>query len=155
MGLSEVAAMVDSFLNGLVAAAELDATTDVVETDEGGLEATIDGTNLGSLIGPGGRTLLALQDLCRTVVQRHATGAEQTRLTLDIAGFSAFREAELATFVANVVAEVRSTGRPHVFEQMTASDRRLVHEAVADVDDIVSSSIGEEPNRQVMLSPAE
>lgn len=155
MALSEVADLVDVFLNGLVGAAELDATTDVVETPEGGLEATINGAELGILIGRGGRTLLALQDLCRTLVQRRAIGAEQTRLTLDIGGFNSFRDAELSAFVADVVERVRSTGQPHVFEQMSASDRRLVHEAVADVADVVSSSIGEEPRRQVMLSPAE
>lgn len=152
MSLAEVAALVDRFLNGLVAAAELDATTDVLETEEGGLEAVIDGNNLGVLIGPGGRTLYALQDLCRTIIQRHATGAGQTRLSLDIAGFRAFRESELTTFVAGVVEQVRETGQDHVFEQMNGGDRKLVHEAVADLDDIQSSSIGEEPRRQVVLS---
>lgn len=140
------------FVDGLVAAFGFDATVDaVVEGTE--IEVQVNGPSLGLLIGPGGRTLLGVQDLARVAAQRRL-GDHETRLRVDVAGYREKRRVALERFAGSVAEQVRATGVPRSLDAMPSADRKVLHDALAAIDGVTSRSEGEEPNRRVVVVPA-
>jgi spoIIIJ-associated protein len=112
---------------------------------------SIDGGDLGQLVGSDGATLEALQELTRMAV--HQRTGVRSRLMLDIAGFRARRREELADLGRRTAETVRERGAPRALTPMTPFERKVVHDAVAEVEGVHSLSEGEEPNRYVVVSP--
>jgi spoIIIJ-associated protein len=152
--LDDQARIVASFLDGLVDAFGLDATTSWEHTDDENTEVRVEGANLGLLVGPKGRTLQAVTEVARSVVVRHGEGGSTGRVHVDIAGYRQRRREALARFTAEVAEEVRSSGVPRALEPMSAADRKVVHDTVAGLDGVGSTSEGEEPYRRVVVNPA-
>ena len=73
------------------------------------LDVAVAGEGLGLLVGSGGRTLNAIQDLVRVAAQRRL-GDHETRLRIDVAGYRERRSSALATFARSVADDVRSSG---------------------------------------------
>ena len=121
---------------------------------EGFVELNVSGDGLGILIGPKGATLLALQELTRTVVQRRFPSAE-TRVVVDINGYRKRRHEALARFAEQVAREVVATNTRRALEPMPPADRKVVHDALNSVPGVMTVSEGEEPNRRVVLVPAQ
>lgn len=129
----------------------LDYDGDIDLDVEGGRAVvSIDGgEDLEKLVGPRGQSLEALQELTRLAVQQE-TGV-RSRLMLDIAGWRAARRAELSKLGRNTAEKVLSSGESERLRPMTPFERKIVHDAVAAVDGVHSSSEGEEPNRKVVV----
>jgi spoIIIJ-associated protein len=139
------------FMTGLAAALGTPATASLtVEGSE--LDVQVEGSELGLLIGPGGRTLMAVQDLARVAAQRRL-GDHETRLRIDVAGYRERRRQALEKFTAAVANEVIASGRSKALEPMTSADRKVVHDAIQGIDGVVSHSDGEEPRRRVVIAP--
>jgi spoIIIJ-associated protein len=153
VSLDEQASVAKDFLVGLIRELNLTADIDIVVPDEDTVEVNLDGEDLGVLIGPKGTTLLALQDLTRTVVQRK-TSASNGRLLVDVGGYRHKRKAALERFARQLAEEVNATRTRKVLEPMNAADRKVVHDAVTDIDGVMTASEGEEPNRRVVILPA-
>jgi spoIIIJ-associated protein len=115
------------------------------------LEALLDIADLDDLVGEDGRVLEALQELTRLAVTRE-TG-ERSRLMLDIAGYRAGRRRELAELAERAVADVRRTGEPVKLAPMSAFERKVVHDTVAEAG-MRSESEGEGTARRVVVMPA-
>ncbi|MDQ3679966.1 MAG: KH domain-containing protein [Actinomycetota bacterium] len=130
----------------------LSASVGSEELDEETVELTVDGADLGFLIGPKGATLAALQDVTRTVVQRR-TGARNGRIMVDVAGYRRKRKQALERFTSEVAAQVKEMGTPRLLEPMSPADRKIVHDAVNQIDGVSTTSEGEEPHRRVVISP--
>jgi spoIIIJ-associated protein len=139
------------FVDGLVEAFALSGTTSV-EADGTDLEVRVDGDGLGLLIGPGGRTLLAIQDITRVAAQRRL-GDHDTRLRVDVAGYRVRRRVALERFARSVADEVIGSGVARALEPMPSADRKVLHDALADIDGVTSRSEGEDPVRRVIVSP--
>jgi spoIIIJ-associated protein len=150
--LSEQAEVARQFLDGLVARFGLEGSVGVSQLDDETVEVSLDGQDLGILIGPKGATLAALQDVTRTVVNRK-TGARQGRIVLDVAGYRQKRKVALARFIQDVAAEVKETGVAKALEPMTPSDRKVVHDTVNEIEGVSTTSEGEEPARRVVIQP--
>lgn len=120
------------------------AAVSIVDSDEGRVPRR--------LVGDGGRTLDALQELTRLAVQ--AETGERSRLMLDIAGHRAQRRADLVAQAEEVVARVRETGEQEDLEPMSAFERKIVHDVVAAAG-LASESEGTEPRRYVVVLPAD
>ena len=150
--LSEQADAGRAFLEGLLAELGLSASVGGEELDEETVELTVNGTDLGFLIGPKGATLAALQEVTRTVVQRR-TGARNGRIMVDVAGYRRKRKLALERFTSDVAAQVKETGTPRQLEPMSPADRKIVHDAVNQIDGVSTTSEGEEPSRRVVISP--
>ena len=141
-----------SFLNGLVAAFGLTADV-VVNREETELDVQVNGVELGLLVGPRGTTLLAIQDLTRVASQRRL-GDQDTRLRVDVAGYRERRKEALGRFALKVAEEVKESGSARVLEPMASADRKIVHDALIDVEGIVTRSTGEDPRRRVVVDLA-
>ena len=138
------------YLEGLLDIADLDGDIDMdVERDRA--MVSIVGGDLDDLVGEDGVVLDALQELTRLAVTRE-TG-ERSRLMLDIAGYRAGRKRELAELAERAVADVRRTGEPVKLAPMSAFERKVVHDVVADAG-LSSESEGEGAARRVVVMPA-
>lgn len=148
----EVGAAAVAFMDGLTEAFGVDGTAEL-HVDGLDLEVGVAGTELGLLVGPGGRTLNAIQDLARVSSQRRL-GDHETRLRIDVAGYRARREAALAAFARDVAEQVRTSGTARSLEPMNSSDRKVVHDVLNDEADVTSRSVGEDPDRRIIVEPA-
>lgn len=144
----EVAATAREFLSGLLDAMGIEGE---VATSTEGISAFADvtGADLGSLIGRRGQTLDALQELARTAVQRRLRS--RIRLVVDVEGYRARRRSSLADYARAMAARAKERGTEIELEPMSASDRKVVHDAVAEIDGATSFSEGVEPQRKVVI----
>jgi spoIIIJ-associated protein len=149
--LEEQAKLAETFLRGLVSELGVTASISSHQLSEGIVEVDIEGEGLGVLIGPKGATLLALQELTRTALQRQTTG--EGRVVVDINGYRKRRQEALARFALQVATEVRTSGVKRALEAMPPPDRKVVHDAVNSVEGVRTISEGEEPYRRVVLIP--
>jgi spoIIIJ-associated protein len=140
------------FTTGLVEAFGADAAVGH-EIEDDTITVRIDGTELGLLIGPRGATLHAVEELVRAVVQRE-TGGHGARIHVDVAGYRAKRRAALEEFTREVARRVLESGEETALESMNAPDRKVVHDTVAEMDGLETTSEGEEPRRYVVIRPA-
>ena len=139
------------YVEGLLDIADLDGDIDMdVEGDRA--MVSVVGATLEELVGDDGAVLEALQELTRLAVHRQ-TG-NRARLMLDIGGYRARRRAELADYARTVAEEVAQTGQPKALEAMSPFERKIVHDAVAEAG-LRSESEGEEPDRRVVVFPAQ
>lgn len=155
MTLDEQVAATESFLSGLLDAIGLDGRITTERTDDANAHVNIEGENLGLLIGPGGQTMNAIQDLARVTLQKQAAGSWEGHVHVDVNGYRAKRRAALVTFVEKVAADVVDSGTPKALEPMSSSDRKVVHDTVNGIDGVHTTSEGHEPRRWVMIAPDE
>ncbi|MGV1008647.1 MAG: protein jag [Dermatophilaceae bacterium] len=147
----EVAA---DFLERLLDIADLDGDIDVDVDGDRAAVAIVDsdeGRVPRRLVGPDGRVLEALQELTRLAVQT-ATG-ERSRLMLDVAGFRAERRSTLVQIARQAIADVKASGNRQVLDDMTAFERKVVHDEVTAAG-LVSESEGLDPHRHIVIRPA-
>jgi spoIIIJ-associated protein len=152
--VEEQAAIMRTFLEGLVVAFDLEATFAEERVDEDTIELRVEGDNLGLMIGPKGQTLQSIQELSRTVVQRQATGTHHGRVRIDIGGYRQRRKEALGRFAREVAADVAETGVAKALEPMHPADRKVVHDTVNELEGVATTSEGEEPRRRVVIVPA-
>lgn len=150
--LDDQADAAEDFLNGLLDELDMGGEAEADIEDDGNIAVRLDGDDFAVLIGRGGATLDALQDLTRAAV--HTKTGERALLTLDITGYRDRQKARLEERALEVAAAVRSSGQPVSLEPMSSYERLVIHQALADEDGIVTSSSGEEPERFVVVSPA-
>ena len=144
----EVAETGAEFLSGLLEAMDLEAeVTSSTEGDSAFLDVV--GEGLGVLIGRRGQTLDALQEVTRTAVQRRLRS--RARLLVDVEGYRARRRSSLADYAREIAERAKERGTEIELEPMTAYERKVVHDAVAEVEGASSFSEGEEPNRKVVV----
>jgi spoIIIJ-associated protein len=139
----EVLDFLDGLLEAMGIAGEADA--DVVD---GGIEAWIEGDDLGLLIGRRGQVLDALQDILRIAVQRRLM--ERIRISLDVAGYRQRRRLAVEQRAEEMARQALEDGEVKL-EAMNAFERKIVHETVARIEGVRSFSEGEEPRRCVVI----
>jgi len=145
------ARVVDEFLVGLLAAYGLEGEVDV-RADDGIIFAEVTGEQTEALVGSRGAIMQSILELCRTIVQRKTH--HSARIRLDIAGYGARRREALAIYASRLAQQVLEDGGETMLEPMNPADRKVVHDAVGEIDGVRSFSEGEEPNRSVVLSLA-
>ena len=140
------------FVQGLVDAFGLSGSANV-RRDEDDLEVTVDGSDLGLLVGPRGTTLQAIQEITRVAAQRRL-GDHDTRLRVDVGGYRERRRDALSKFASQVAREVVEAGAARSLEPMSSADRKVIHDALSEFDGVVTHSEGEDPQRRVVIAPA-
>ena len=110
----------------------------------------VTGPDLGVLIGRRGETLGSLQYLINLVLSRQLD--DKATVVVDVAGYRRRREESLTGLAKRMANRVRATGRTITLEPMPANERRIVHLALADDEDVQTASVGEGDFRKVALS---
>ena len=106
---------------------------------------------LGALIGRKGERLSALQHLVNLMLSKEM-GA-WTRVLVDVQDYRGRRERQLRELADRAAARVVETGKMLQLEPMPALERRWIHLTLRDHAGVATQSIGEEPNRRVVLVP--
>jgi spoIIIJ-associated protein len=140
------------FLTELVTAFGLEGTVSLRE-DGDDLELAVSGTDLGLMVGPRGNTLLAVQDLTRVASQRRL-GDHDTRLRVDVGGYRERRREALSRFAQQIAEQVVASGEARALEPMPSADRKVIHDVLTENTAVVTRSEGEDPNRRVVIAPA-
>jgi spoIIIJ-associated protein len=151
--VEQQADLTEEFLTGLLDAFGVSGSLERETVDEDTIEVQVAGDDLGLLIGPKGQTLLAVQDMARTFVQRKATGLHQGRVRIDVGGYRQRRREALQRFARQVATEVEASGVQKALEPMAAGDRKVVHDEVNLIEGVRTISEGEDPRRRVVIIP--
>jgi spoIIIJ-associated protein len=113
---------------------------DIVDGDE---------QDMALLIGKHGQTLDAIQELTRQVVSRRLD--ERVLVIVDIEDYRKRRQSSLEERALEVAERVRRDGGEAELEPMTPLERKIVHDAIAEVDGVETFSRGDEPSRYVVI----
>lgn len=111
----------------------------------------ISGRDLGALIGWRGETLRALQSVTNVMVGRHLDEGE--RIIVDVERYRQRREHTVREIALRAARQVKMTGDPITLDAMQPFERRAIHLALEGDPDVTSGSIGEEPERRVVVGP--
>lgn len=123
------------------------------ESEEiGGPVFEIEGDDSGLLIGRKGETLRSLQFLVRYLVSKKTD--RRANLSLDVEGYDERRRQSLSNLASRVSQRVVKTGRSIELEPMNARERRVVHMALSDRQDVYTESSGSGEDRRVVISPS-
>jgi spoIIIJ-associated protein len=139
------------FLEGLLDAMDVDGDI-TTWVDENGGHIELEGQDLDNLVGTNGETLDALQELTRLAALRQTR--RRVRVFLDVNGHRAHRRDQLAAAATEAAQQVLQTREDHEFQPMTPAERKAIHDAVATIEGARTESLGEEPNRRVIIRPA-
>lgn len=105
---------------------------------------------LSVLIGRRGETLASLQFVVNMIVSKQAGRREH--VIVDAQNYRQRREANLRQMAQRIAEQVRQTGSPVMLEAMPPNERRIIHMALAESDDIATESTGEGEQRRVVVS---
>lgn len=139
------------FVTGLVEAFGFDADVSADREDDETVEIHVEGDDLGLLVGPRGTTLSSITELTRTAVAQQHSGRLEGRLRVDVAGYRARRKEALIRFAGQIADKVLDTGDSVALEPMSPPDRKIVHDAVNDIDGVHTESRGEDRQRHVVV----
>ena len=142
------------FLNELLKKMNISGKVLAAETEDG-IRLNIEAGSDGLIIGRRGETLDALQYLVSLYANKDRKGDDYVRITLDTEGYRARREETLRRLARRSALQVRSTGRAVSMDPMNPYERRVLHSALSGFKGVSTHSEGEEPNRRVVITPAE
>ena len=139
------------YLERLLDILDFDGDIDLDVEGERAVVSIIGDGDVGKLVGERGEVLDALQELTRLAAT--AETGQRSRLMLDVAGYRARRRNELGELGVSTAEHVLDSGEEIKLPVMNPFERKIVHDAVATVAGVQSSSEGEEPRRRVVVSP--
>ena len=118
--------------------------------EEKELSITLEGDDMGILIGKRGQTLDSLQYLVSLIVNKNSDG--YLRVKLDTENYREKRKKTLETLAKNIAYKVKRTKRPVSLEPMNPYERRIIHAALQNDKYVLTRSEGEEPFRHVVIA---
>ncbi len=145
---NEVVALCESFLSDLFKAMNVDVELCSEYKDEM-LFVELKCEETGVLIGRRGQTLDALQYLTSLAVNKSTD--EYTRISLDVANYREKRKNALQDLADRIAQKVQRTRSKYVLEPMNPYERRIIHSALQNYDNITTYSEGEDPYRHIVI----
>jgi spoIIIJ-associated protein len=150
---SELAAEVRELMERVVDAIGVPGTIELDE-DEERITVSCAGPDLGMLIGRHGQTIDAIQYLANAVMfRRH--GEARKEVVVDAAGYRARRQTSLEALAVRSAERALSHDEAVELEPMTAIERKVVHIRLREFDGVETTSEGTEPNRFIVIHPAQ
>ena len=137
------------FLSSMVSRICDDVEYDVTKDNEGRVVITMSGPNMGILIGRHGDTLDALQYLTSLYINKISD--EYVKIVLDTENYRAKRKETLVKLARRLGSQVVKSGESITLEPMSPGERRIIHSTLQNNKLIQTVSIGEEPNRRVVI----
>ncbi|MBQ7323662.1 MAG: protein jag [Clostridia bacterium] len=139
-----------AFLEGLFELLNITACTELVSEDDK-VEINVTAANTNAIIGKHGGMLDAIQTLAGAVAN---TGREEyKRVVVDCENYRENREATLNKLAENLAQKAIRLGRKIKLEPMNPYERRIIHAALADRENVTTESEGKEPNRYIVVIP--
>ena len=147
--LEEAKTKVDTFLKEFVEKLN-NGTTYTLEIKEKCLYVTIDGEDIGNLIGYRGEALYALENILKAISNKDTENRVIVRL--DIASYKEKRIKTLQDVASKKARIVEKTGKMITLEPMQAYERKIIHSFLQENPKVETRSIGQEPRRRIVIS---
>ncbi len=140
---------IENFLNEFLPKVSEEKLEYKVYDDKYYIYVEINGEKTNSIIGYRGETLNALQTLLSVIANKNIE--EKIRIILDISGYREKRKIVLEELAEKVAKSVEKTKKKIVLEPMSAYERKIIHSKLQENKKVTTESIGEEPNRKVVI----
>ena len=140
-------------LRKLLDAADFEVEAKVKKIEGRYVSLEIDGRDLGHLVGKHGEVINNLQYLMNISAGRKLGNG--VRCILDGDDYRSRREEKLTALATKIATQVRDRGEEAVLDALPAFERRIVHKALSEMEGVTTYSEGEEPNRRVVIAPAD
>lgn len=137
-------------LEDLLKRMKIDYQISQVECEDGRVRINIIGKDMGLLIGRKGETLNSLQFMVGLIVNRKRP--ERIRVVLDVEDYRKKKEESLEALALRLSDRVKKTRKNVVMRPMSSQERRIVHTALQGDSQVTTYSMGDEPNRKVVIS---
>lgn len=147
--MEEACERAENFLNSIFEGTGLELSASGSLSDDGCV-FNLDGADSALLRAEGGELLGALEHLINQAFGRSLPHGK--RFICDVHNFRAARETELRAMAQLAAERVRSKQLPFTFGPMEASERRVIHLALADEPDLHTESIGDGHDRRLKVS---
>ncbi len=121
-----------------------------IEIIDQNIQVNITGDDLGFLIGYRGDVLNSIQTILSSIANKNINS--KIRVILDIENYRNKRKGVLEALAVKVAKTVSKTGKKVTLEPMSAYERKIIHTKLQDSKNVITHSIGEEPNRRVVIS---
>ena len=145
---------VSEILENILGLLGLEGSFEIEEKEEG-VFISIDAEDPGILIGRNGETLASLQLLLNLIASRQMPEGELKRVVVDVSSWRKSKEEELASKAKMWAEKVVETKEPMELAPMPAWQRRIIHISVEETAGVKSESIGEGPERRLVISPSD
>lgn len=119
------------------------------EIKEDTIYVEVTGEKASELIGYRGETLEAFQNIISAIANKDTK--ERVRIILDILDYKEKRKKSLEILAKKVEKTVIRNGKPFKLEPMNVYERKIIHTALQDSEEVVTNSVGEEPYRRVII----
>lgn len=146
----DLGARARDFLNSVFLTMGLRVELDI-QTEGKVMRINLIGDNMGIIIGKRGDTLDALEHLTNLCVNKG--DGEYTKVILDTENYRARREQTLTKLAKSLAASVARNGKKITLEPMHSNERRIIHATLQNNPNVDTYSIGEAPNRKVVIAP--
>lgn len=140
--------LVLDFLEPILQYMDIEAEIEIEQSEEE-ISVNLTGENIGLIIGKRGETLDALQYLLSLVINKNLDS--YVRVILDASKYRKKRKETLVRLAKRVADKVARTRRNLTLEPMNSYERRIIHSTLQNHNYVVTESIGEEPNRKVVI----
>lgn len=139
-------------LNHLLASSELDAEAKITALNGRYVHIDIDGQEVGYLVGRRGEVLNSIQYLMNVISARQLNNG--VRVVVEGDSYRERRANSLGDMAKKIAAQVIERGEEAVLDALPAFERRIIHQALVEIEGVNTYSEGEEPNRCVVIAPA-
>ncbi|KKS25135.1 MAG: Single-stranded nucleic acid binding R3H domain protein [Candidatus Yanofskybacteria bacterium GW2011_GWA1_44_21] len=148
---SQIEKFVASFAHYL----DVPCSVEVREEDQAGRKAAFVSISTAGdarfLIGRNGQNLQALEHVLRAIVLKENENIQN--IVVDINDYKKSKATRVVELAKMAVTKVRNTQKAEVLSPMSSYERRIVHMELASYPDIATESIGEEPQRRIVIKP--
>lgn len=139
------------FLKGMFNYLQIEATAEIVYTEDNLIKIVLSGTDMGKVIGRHGETLDALQYITTLACNRGRE--EHTRIILDTENYREKREETLEKLARRLADNAIRYQKPVTLEPMSPSERRIIHTELQNNTAVTTYSTGADPGRRVVICP--
>jgi spoIIIJ-associated protein len=154
----ELIKLVEKEVEKLCSLLEVDCerSLELEEGDEGVkyVKISFEGEDLGYMIGNRGRHLDSMQYVLQLMVGKMTEQDPNYRILVDVGGYRKERNSHLEEMALQKADDVRILGEAVELPPMKPADRRAVHMALSEYDDIITESEGEGRDRHIVIKPA-
>ena len=149
ISFDEIEKNLDAFLKQFIGSLPKNDFTYKMDYDGKYLKIDINGENAGYLIGYRGEVLNSLQDIISNIVNKNSE--DKIRVVLNIGNYREKRTKDLEILADKIAKSVLNTKKSITLEPMSAFERKVIHTKLQEYDELDTHSVGEEPNRKVVI----
>ena len=149
--LSPIAQKGRDFINQILDDLELDGRVERVDEGESLIEYDIFSKNPKIIIGRRGNLLEAIQSLAYMIANKDE--AHWKRIIVDVDGYRRKKEDKTREMIEDIAYNVRRSRKPYLTPLYSASERRIIHMVIQEIDGVSSESEGEGMYKRVWIRP--